>query len=185
MLSVVYHVSIFPVVVQSIDKPAINLISSVCFFSSSCVRGLRRQPLSSCHCFGQPSRKQTMNSLGQRTKKRKFSRLTNQLQSVQNLEGQLTAAVNAKSSLNALVDLLDIAGAAEDAVLCSKAIFASYRVFVLIINSGMLSVSHGGDSETKTVRMWIQEKLNSYVDLLLGLLQDNESTLRVCLSFEI
>jgi hypothetical protein len=59
----------------------------------------------------------------------------------------------------------------------SKAVYSAYRVFVLIISRGMLV--HGGDDAVKLVRKWIWEKLDSYVELLIGLLQDEEPALRV------
>lgn len=117
-----------------------------------------------------------MTSLGQhKSKKRKTIESTYDSNSIQTLENQLTASVNAKSSLNGLVDLLDIAESTEDAALCSKAIFASYRVFILIIDSGVLAVGR-----EDSVRMWIQERLNSYVELLIKLLQNHQLSLRVC-----
>lgn len=117
-----------------------------------------------------------MTSLGQhKSKKRKTTESTYDSKSIQTLENQLTASVNAKSSLNGLVDLLDIAESTEDAPLCSKAIFASYRVFILVINSGVLAVGR-----EDSVRMWIQERLNSYVELLIKLLHNHQLSLRVC-----
>jgi U3 small nucleolar RNA-associated protein 19 len=94
------------------------------------------------------------------------------------LEDQLIAAVASKSSLNPLSDLLDIAQGTADAQVLSKAIYALYRVFVVVISNGLLLTVAGND-ETKAVRMWIQEKLDAYVDLLTGLLKDEEATLRV------
>jgi hypothetical protein len=38
---------------------------------------------------------------------------------------------------------------------------------------------HGGDDAAKLVRKWIWEKLDSFVKLLVGLLQDDEPSLRV------
>ncbi|KAG0705095.1 CBF/Mak21 family-domain-containing protein [Suillus ampliporus] len=58
----------------------------------------------------------------------------------------------------------------------SKVVYSIYRVFVLIISRGMLV--HGGDDAAKLVRKWTWEKLDSYVELLVGLLQDEEPALR-------
>ena len=94
------------------------------------------------------------------------------------LEEQLITAVSAKSSLNPLADLLDIARSASDSGILSKAIYALYRVFVVIAANGLLLTVAGSD-ETKAVRAWLQEKLHSYVELLTGLLKDEESILKV------
>ncbi|KAH7926662.1 CBF-domain-containing protein [Leucogyrophana mollusca] len=96
--------------------------------------------------------------------------------SVQKIEQQLISAVASNSSLNPLADLLELAHAASDARDMSKTIYGLYRVFVVIITNGKLG--HGGDEAAKAVRKWIWERLDSYVELLVGLLQDEESTLR-------
>lgn len=98
--------------------------------------------------------------------------------SIQSLEEQLIAAISAKFSLNALADLLDIARTTTDAQLLSKAIYALYRVFVVIITNNLL-LNVSGNDEARTVREWIQEKLRGYVGLLTGLLKDEESMLKV------
>ena len=97
---------------------------------------------------------------------------------IKSLEDQLIAAVTSKSSLNPLSDLLDIARNASVAHVLSKAMYALYRVFVVIISNGLLLASTGND-ETKAVRAWIQEKIDAFVELLIGLLQDEESILKV------
>lgn len=113
------------------------------------------------------------------SKKRKHaSDGTDATSSIKSLEDQLIGAVASKSSLNPLADLLDIARNAADPQLLSKAIYALYRVFVVIITNGLL-LNVAGSDETKAVRAWIQEKLNSYVELLTGLLKDEESVLKV------
>ncbi|KAG2158491.1 CBF/Mak21 family-domain-containing protein [Suillus bovinus] len=96
--------------------------------------------------------------------------------SVKSLEAQLTSAVAENGSLNPLADLLIMANGSSDAREMSKAVYSVYRVFVLIITRGMLI--HGGDDAAKLVRKWIWEKLDSYVELLVGLLQDEEPSLR-------
>ncbi|KAG1814914.1 CBF/Mak21 family-domain-containing protein [Suillus variegatus] len=96
--------------------------------------------------------------------------------SVKSLETQLTSAVTENGSLNPLADLLILAYGSSDAREMSKAVYSVYRVFVLIITRGMLV--HGGDATAKLVRKWIWEKLDSYVELLVGLLQDEEPALR-------
>ena len=117
------------------------------------------------------------------SKKRKLSSEVNVSSdvtaTVKSLEDQLIAAVSNKASLNPLADLLDIARTTADAQLLSKAIYALYRVFVVVISNGLL-LNVAGSDETKAVRAWIQEKLRAYVDLLTGLLKDEESLLKVC-----
>jgi U3 small nucleolar RNA-associated protein 19 len=108
------------------------------------------------------------------TKKRKT---VVQTTSIKSLEAQLTSAVADNGSLNPLADLLVLAHGTSDAREMSKAIYSIYRVFVLIISRGMLV--HGGDDAAKLVRKWIWEKLDSFVELLAGLLQDDEPSLRV------
>lgn len=103
---------------------------------------------------------------------------TDTTSTIETLEAQLIAAVSNKASLNPLADLLDIARNAVDAQLLSKAVYALYRVFVVVITNGLLLNTAGSD-ETKAVRAWIQEKLRAYVDLLTGLLKDEESVLKV------
>ena len=97
---------------------------------------------------------------------------------IQNLEAQLTAAVTNKSSLNPLADLLEVAHNTIQAALLSKAVYALYRVFVVIISAGLL---HGptADETAKAVRTWLNERLQSYTQLLTGLMKDEEPTLRV------
>ena len=116
------------------------------------------------------------------SKKRKLgnedSALSDTTATIKNLEDQLIAAVSNKSSLNPLADLLDIARTTADAQILSKAIYALYRVFVVVISNGLL-LNVAGNDETKAVRAWIQEKLRAYVDLLTGLLKDVESLLKV------
>jgi hypothetical protein len=115
-----------------------------------------------------------VSSLPPPTKRRKTAVQTT---SIKSLEVQLTSAVADNGSLNPLADLLALAHSTSDAREMSKAIYSTYRVFVLIISRGMLV--YGGDDATKLVRKWIWEKLDSFVDLLVGLLQDDEPVLRV------
>ena len=93
------------------------------------------------------------------------------------LELQITAALADNGSLNPLSDLLDIAQNASDARDMFKAIYSLYRVFVVIISNNKLAP--GGGDAAKVVRQWLWERLDAYVNLLVGLLQDEEATLRV------
>jgi hypothetical protein len=118
-------------------------------------------------------------SLPPPSKKRRIQKESGFSKSIQELEEQITAAAAANSSLNPLVDLLNLAFTTDDAQDTSKAIYSLYRVFVIIISGGKLSSS--GDDAAKVVKAWIWDKLNSYVDFLCGLLKDEEKLLRVIL----
>ncbi|RDX45466.1 CBF-domain-containing protein [Lentinus brumalis] len=112
------------------------------------------------------------------SKKRKTREADDTLRTIQDLEKQLTTAVSNGSSLNPLADLLDIALDTESHAHLSKAIYALYRVFVVIITNGLLS---GPDrtEEAKAVRAWLFERLHSFVDLLASLLKDEETSLKI------
>lgn len=99
------------------------------------------------------------------------------LQSIQDLEQQLTRALEANSSLNPLADLLDTTCSCKDPQEVSKGIYALYRVLVLAIGKGKLSAA--GDDTVKAVKAWLWERMNTYVDYLCGLLKDDEKILRV------
>ena len=100
--------------------------------------------------------------------------------SISALETRLTAAVAANGSLNPLADLLDIARNDSGVVSCSKAIYALYRVFVVIIAHGLLlRTDNGADEGQAAVRAWLHEKFDGYVSLLAELLSDDEDTLKV------
>ncbi|KAJ8516405.1 hypothetical protein ONZ45_g6274 [Pleurotus djamor] len=106
-------------------------------------------------------------------KKRKITKSGPEIKA---LETELTAALEANGSLNSVVDLLDIAHASLEPQETSKAIYALYRVFVLIIAGGKLDV--GGDEDAKVVKTWLWDKLNKFVGLLTCLLKDEEKMLR-------
>ncbi|KAF9810195.1 hypothetical protein IEO21_07080 [Rhodonia placenta] len=97
---------------------------------------------------------------------------------IRELETLLTAAVSNNASLNALADLLDVALDLEDASHLCKAIYALYRVFVLIIYNGLLTARHSADENSRAVHAWLVERLNAYITLLCGLLKDTDSTLK-------
>ncbi|KAF9075854.1 CBF/Mak21 family-domain-containing protein [Rhodocollybia butyracea] len=115
-----------------------------------------------------------VRSLPPPSKKRKIASSSSKISL---LEKQLTSAVSSNGSLNDLVDLTSIAlqsnSQAEDA---SKAIWALYRVWVTVINNGKLSSLLDGNA--KVVKAWLWDRLNEYVELLSGLLKDEEKTLR-------
>ncbi|KAJ7714208.1 hypothetical protein B0H16DRAFT_1742790 [Mycena metata] len=117
------------------------------------------------------------SSLPPPSKKRKIHKDSEFTKSIQRLEEQLTSAAAANTSLNPLADLLELAFAADDAQDTSKAIYALYRVFIILITGGKLNP--GVDEATKVVKAWIWDRLNSYVDFLCGLLKDEEKLLRI------
>jgi U3 small nucleolar RNA-associated protein 19 len=99
------------------------------------------------------------------------------LQDVKVLEDKLTESIAENASLNLLADLTALAASLDDPHSVLKAIYACYRVFVLLISKGCLS--NPTDEQAIIVRTWIFERLDEYVRLLCGLLQDEESLLRV------
>ncbi|KAI0807034.1 CBF-domain-containing protein [Fomes fomentarius] len=111
------------------------------------------------------------------SKKRKARETDDVARSIQDLEKQLTTAVSNGSSLNPLADLLDIALESDLVTQLSKAMYALYRVFVVIISNGLLS---GPDrtEEAKAVRAWLLERLRTFVDFLTSLLKDEEASLK-------
>ncbi|KAJ7644308.1 CBF/Mak21 family-domain-containing protein [Roridomyces roridus] len=115
-------------------------------------------------------------SLPPPSKKRKIQKDSELVKSIQRLEEQLTTAATTNNSLNPLADLLELAFAATDAQDTSKAIYALYRVFVVLISAGKLGVV--SDEAARVVKAWLWERLNSYVDFLCGLLKDEEKLLR-------
>ncbi|PPQ70930.1 hypothetical protein CVT26_014191 [Gymnopilus dilepis] len=117
----------------------------------------------------------SLHSLPPPAKKRKTSK-DDHATKAKLLEEELTNAVAKNTSLNPLADLLSLAYDAEDPHDTSKAIYALYRVFVIIISNNKLAVN--GDEAAKVVKAWIWERLQSYVDFLGSLLQDDEKFLR-------
>ena len=94
------------------------------------------------------------------------------------LENILTESISSNASLNSLADLTSLAASLDDPRFVLKAIYACYRVFVLVISKGYLENST--DEQVKIVRTWIFERLDEYTRFLCGLLKDEESLLRVC-----
>ncbi|KAG6836926.1 hypothetical protein H0H93_001088 [Arthromyces matolae] len=118
-----------------------------------------------------------LRSLPPPNKKRRINDDSKTIELLQRLESDLTRAVSTNSSLNALADLLDLTLKAKEANEVSKAIYALYRVFVLLISADKLGL--GGDEAAKVVKTWLWDRLNTYVDFLGGLLKDEEKTLRI------
>ncbi|EJC98214.1 CBF-domain-containing protein [Fomitiporia mediterranea MF3/22] len=99
--------------------------------------------------------------------------------SIKDLEDAVSAALTSNASLNPLSDLLKTAASPEDSDVALKAMFALYRLFILISQKGILSAQDDEDAGRKTVRAWIIARLDSFTDLLCGLLQYEEKTLRL------
>ncbi|KAG7088080.1 hypothetical protein E1B28_012111 [Marasmius oreades] len=110
------------------------------------------------------------NSPPSPAKRRKTS--SENSQSIRKLEQQITDIINRNSSLNSLVDLLDLTTATFTAEKCSKSIYALYRSFVMIIRRGKFVIAN--EENEKIVKTWLQEQMNEYVDVLAGLLKDEE-----------
>ncbi|KAI5824350.1 CBF-domain-containing protein [Schizophyllum commune Tattone D] len=116
------------------------------------------------------------SSLPPPSKKRKIQESQN-IKEAQRLEQILTDAINTNSSLNPLADLVDLSARAKDARDISKAIYALYRVFVLLLNEGKLEVD--GTEEATAVKTWIREQMNRYVNVLGALFKHAEKTIRL------
>ncbi|KAF9455526.1 CBF/Mak21 family-domain-containing protein [Collybia nuda] len=117
-----------------------------------------------------------IRSLPPPSKRRKVQQDSGVVQSIQRLEADLTHAATNNGSLNPLADLLDLTLELNEPQDTSKAIYALYRVFVLILSNDKLSLD--GDDAAKVVKAWLWERLNSYVEFLGGLLKDEEKILR-------
>lgn len=96
---------------------------------------------------------------------------------IKDLENKLSESIDSNASLNPLADLITLAASLDEPHSVLKAIYACYRVFVLLISKGCLT--NPTDERSAVVRTWIFERLDEYVRLLCGLLQDEESLLRV------
>ncbi|PFH48026.1 hypothetical protein AMATHDRAFT_150792 [Amanita thiersii Skay4041] len=116
-------------------------------------------------------------SLPPANKRRKTQNDTNIAKSVKSLEEELTNAISNNGSLNSLSDLLELAINARESQNTSKGIYALYRVFVLLIINNKLIIT--GDEAAKVVKAWLLEQIDTYVEFLGGLLQDEEKALRI------
>jgi U3 small nucleolar RNA-associated protein 19 len=110
------------------------------------------------------------------TKKRKTAHVAN----IERLEETLTVALSKSASLNPLVDLINLATTLTDAQDLHKAIYALYRIFVLIINSGRLCGGQEEGEEAKVVRSWLNERLAEYTTVLCTCLRHSEKGIMVC-----
>ena len=111
-------------------------------------------------------------------KKRKVAtKQRGDLEHIQRLENILLEAVSGGASLNPLVDLLDATKDAGDPHVLFKCIYALYRIFASVVETGMLVPT--ADAGAKVVRFWIWERFNIFTDMLVGLMNDSEKFLRV------
>ncbi|KAF9269188.1 CBF-domain-containing protein [Marasmius fiardii PR-910] len=118
------------------------------------------------------------SSLPPPSKKRKLT--SEHSQSIQKLEQQISDAISKSGSLNPVADLLDLTTTSAStftAEECSKSIYALYRSFVMIIRKGKLVAAN--DENEKIVKMWLWDQMNGFVDVLTGLLKDEEKGLRI------
>ena len=97
---------------------------------------------------------------------------------IKELETELTESISSNASLNLLADLTSLSASLDEPHSVLKAIYACYRVFVLLTSKGYLM--NPTDEQTNLVRTWIFERLDENVRFLCGLLQDEETLLRVC-----
>lgn len=106
-------------------------------------------------------------------------------QRVAQLETTVSEALETNGSLNSLADLLQIAVSSDDVEIVVKSIFALYRSFTLVLRKGVLSSVREEDGTgndvtgRRAVRTWMVARLDAFTDLLCGLLQDDNSTIRV------
>ncbi|TRM62303.1 CBF/Mak21 family-domain-containing protein [Schizophyllum amplum] len=114
-------------------------------------------------------------SLPPPSKKRKVQE-SKKVKEIQHLEQVLTDAISSNTSLNPLADLVDLASKASDPQDCSKAIYALYRVFVLLFGQRKLEVD-GGEAAA-AVKTWIRDQMNRYVNVVGALLRHEEKVLR-------
>lgn len=103
--------------------------------------------------------------------------------SIQRLEEALTSALSKSASLNPLADLTSLVNTLTDSQDLHKAIYALYRVFVLIIGSGRLCGGPEEGEEAKVVRSWINERLAEYTSVLCRCLRHAQKGIRVCINY--
>ena len=96
---------------------------------------------------------------------------------IKGLEVNITASISSSASLNPLADLVSLTVSLHNPQSVLKAVYACYRVFVLLISKGCLE--NPMSEQEKLVKVWMLERLDEYVSFLTGLLKDEESLLRV------
>ncbi|KAG8726051.1 hypothetical protein FRC12_023772, partial [Ceratobasidium sp. 428] len=112
-------------------------------------------------------------------KKRKLSSSSEAtIEKIELLESSLSKSLADGTSLNALVDLLELASSTTDPSTLHKALYALYRSVVSIVASPKLDLSKCRTEESKLVRTWLLDRANEYTDMLCGLMADEEKALR-------
>ncbi|KAG8684754.1 hypothetical protein FRC09_015165, partial [Ceratobasidium sp. 395] len=112
-------------------------------------------------------------------KKRKLSSSSEAtIEKIELLESSLSKSLTDGTSLNALVDLLELASSTTDPSTLHKALYALYRSVVSIAASPKLDLSKCRTEESKLVRTWLLDRANEYTDMLCGLMADEEKALR-------
>ena len=125
------------------------------------------------------------SSLPRAPKRRKLSETPHTSEheaQIRDLEKQISTAIQNKTSLNPLADLVQLLPTLPHAEHVHKAIWALYRTFTLAINAGFMDKKEGESEENdegKVVRMWLGERLGEYQTFLAGLMKDDELTLKV------
>lgn len=109
------------------------------------------------------------------TKRRKTAYVAD----IERIEETLVSSLSQSASLNPLADLTNLAATLTDSHDLHKAIYALYRVFVLIIDSNRLCGTSGEGEEAKVVRSWLNERLAEYTTLLCGCLRNDQKAIRV------
>jgi U3 small nucleolar RNA-associated protein 19 len=127
-----------------------------------------------------PSEKPAKSSLPPKKKRKSDTYNKNDIPA---LEKSVSSALDEGTSLNAYADLNSLIALEKDPTVTHAVIFALYRVSVLIISKGRLSGGKDETEEAKTVRMWIISRMGEYVENLVGLLKDEEKSLRVCTQY--
>ena len=120
-----------------------------------------------------PVEKRTKSSLPPK-KKRKSNN-----HDVASLEQSISTALDEGTSLDAYADLNNLISTEQDPKLTHAVIYALYRSTVLIISKGRLVGGKEESEEAKIVRLWIISRMGEYVENLVGLLKDEEKSLRV------
>ncbi|KAF8576410.1 ribosome biogenesis protein Noc4 [Ramaria rubella] len=108
------------------------------------------------------------------TKKRK----TSHIEKIEHLEQTLTSALAKSASLNSLADFTDLASSLSESPDLHKAIYALYRVFILIIDSGRFCGHNEEGEQAKLVRSWLNERLAEYTTVLCKCLSNDQKGIR-------
>lgn len=98
---------------------------------------------------------------------------------IEDLEEKLKTSVNNQATLNPLVELISLASKCSEPQDLHKALYALYRIFVLLIDSGRFCSTAGEPEEAKIVRTWLNERFSEYATLLCKCLRHEQKAIRV------